>query len=662
MLNISSNKNKLILGIILIVVTLTVYWRVHGYDFINYDDPTYVTENSHVQAGLTLDGIRWSFSTKYLGFWNPLVWLSFMLDYQVYGLNAHGYHITNIILHILNTLLLFWLFCRMTGAVWKSAFVAAIFALHPLHVESVAWITERKDVLSAFFWMLTLCLYVYYTEKPVIKRYLLVLFSFILALMSKPMAVTLPAILILVDYWPIKRFESHKEHFFLWQLKEKAPFFVFSAVLVIITLYGSFNLEKSVFYVPFISRIANDPAAFVAYLEKTFWPYEMTVFYPFPDQILVWQVIAASIFIILITAIVLFMAKRFPYLLTGWFWFVISLLPVLGAIHESAYSMADRYHYLPSIGLSVMLAWGIPTLFKSEQRRNKMLLPIGVIILLTFSLLTWKQCGYWKNNVELWEHALKVTNDNYLAQNNLGLALFAEGKVDGALDHYSKAISIKPNDAVPYQNNATIYSKTGKYNLAIENCSIAIRLKPDNADAHNSRGNVYAKIGNYEQALQDFNEAIRLKPDYVDSYLNRASLYYKQGQYQEAVDDLNKAAPLSSANDLIYFNRGNFNIKLGRYQQALDDFSQSIRLKPDNYEAYNNRAFIYLMFGRYEQALEDYSKAIDLKPDYADAYNNRSFVYLNMGNMVYGCRDAKKACALGNCATLRITKVKKLCQ
>src|SRR5664280_186995 len=253
-INISPEIQKLIVYIFLTVVTFTVFWQVNQYDFINFDDHLYVTQNMHIQSGITLDGVRWAFTTKQTGLWNPLVWLSYMADYQLFGLKAGGYHLTNLILHILSTLLLFWLFHRMTGAIWRSAFVAGLFALHPLHVESVAWIAERKDVLSAFFWMLTLCLYVYYTEKPVIRRYLLVIFSFICALMSKPMVVTLPVILILLDYWPLRRFESKKGNLILWQLQEKAPFFILSAALVIVTLYNPHNSSTKLF--PMCARIA----------------------------------------------------------------------------------------------------------------------------------------------------------------------------------------------------------------------------------------------------------------------------------------------------------------------------------------------------------------------------------------------------------------------
>ncbi len=299
-----------------------------------------------------------------------------MLDYQLYGLNAGGYHLTNLILHILSALFLFWLFNRMTGAVWKSAFVAAIFALHPLHVESVAWISERKDVLSAFFWMLTLCLYVYYTEKPVIKRYLLVLFCFVCALMSKPMVVTLPVIMILLDYWPLKRFESKitgnnltevlPVKVSLWPLWEKIPFLILSAVLIVMTLYSPDKPSVKVF--PLGSRIANMPVSVMTYLEKTLWPRDLAIFYPFSEQLPIWQVLGAAAGILVISAAVIIMMRRLPYLFVGWLWYAITLLPVIGIFQVGGFSMADRYHYLPSIGIAVMLAWGIPLFLKAKIR------------------------------------------------------------------------------------------------------------------------------------------------------------------------------------------------------------------------------------------------------------------------------------------------------
>jgi hypothetical protein len=419
-------------------------------------------------------------------------------------LNAGGYHLTNLILHIMSALLLFWLFNRMTGTIWRSAFIAGFFALHPLHVESVAWISERKDVLSAFFWMLTLCLYVYYTEKPIIRRYLLVLFFFVCALMSKPMVITLPVVMILLDYWPLGRFKSKKTNLILWQLKEKIPFFVLSAALVIITFYAPHS-KSYVKDFPLGSRIANVPVSFVTYLEKTFWPHDLAVFYPFSDQLPVWQVLGAALLIIVISVAVIATVKRLPYLFVGWLWYVITLLPVIKIVQVGRDSMADRYHYLSSIGIAVMMAWGIPLLF-TEDTRKKILLP-AIAFLTIMSVLTWKQCGYWKNSVTLYSHTLQVTNDNALAHNNLGIALFAEGKVEEAIEHYNKAIRITPDYIYFYNNRGAAYATLGQYQRAIEDFNEAIRLGPKVAQAYNNRGYVYLMQGNKKLGCPDAQKA-----------------------------------------------------------------------------------------------------------------------------------------------------------
>ena len=543
-INISPDRQKLIVYLVLTVVTFAVFWQVNQYDFINFDDNTYIIENSHIQSGITLDGFRWAFSTKDTGLWNPLVWLSLMFDYQLHGLNAGGYHLTNLILHIMSALLLFWLFARMTGAIWKSAFVAALFALHPLHVESVAWIAERKDVLSGFFWMLTLCLYVYYTEKPVIRRYLLVFFSFIYALMSKPMVITLPIVMILLDYWPMDRLQSDKKKLSktkiagiipVWQLKEKIPFFILSIVLVIITLYTpntppnntldtplntlsytpDMSDSSSFKQFPLISRMANAPVAFVTYLGKTVWPHDMAIFYPFADQIPLWQVIVASLLILVISVAVIVMMKRLPYLFTGWLWFSITIAPVIGIIQISIstpYAMADRYHYLPSIGLAVMLAWGIPALIKSEEIRKNILFPAGIIFLVIISFLSWNQCGHWKHSVTLLNHTLRVTKNNYWAYSRLGNA----------------------------------YGKLGQYQSALENYNEVIRLKPNYFIAYNGRGICYSKLGMFQLAIENFNKAISLKQDYAAAYYNRALVYLNQGDNISGCRDAQKVCKLGN--------------------------------------------------------------------------------------------------------------------
>jgi len=638
--NNSTGIHKIIVYIILAVVTFAVYWQMHTFDFINFDDVSYVIENPHIRSGITLKGFLWAFGTKYNDLWNPLIWHSFMADYQLYGLNAGGYHVTNLILHILSTLLLLWLFHRMTGSVWRSAFIAAVFAFHPLHVESVAWVSERKDTLSAFFWMLTLCLYVWYTEKTIIKRYIPVLIAFACALMSKPMVVTLPFVMLLLDYWPLNRLQSREIEkkpevipaaanqekkqskskrkampgkvssppsvqqsseakiggiVPLWQLKEKAPFFILSAILVIISLYNP-NVSTGKL-IPLSDRIANALVTFVVYLGKTFLPYNMAIYYPFPSHIPVWQVVGASLLIILITVSVVVMMKRLPYLFAGWFWYTITIAPVIGIIQvsiSSPYAMADRYHYLPSIGLAVILAWGIPSLIKREDIQKKILLPAGIIVIAVLAALTWIQCGYWKNSIELWNHALKVTKDNYIAYNN--------------------------------------------------------------------RGTVYISLGQNEPAMNDYNEAIRLKPDYADAYNNRGNIYKKLGQYRLAIEDNNKAIELNPYSYKYYNNRGNTYSILGQYQLAVEDYNQAIRLNPYFAEPYSNRGNVYNNLNQNEMAMQDYNQAIRLKPDYADAYNNKAYVYLKTGNTNLGCNDAQKACEMGRCATLNFAKAKGFCR
>lgn len=510
-LNISPDRQKFVIYIILILATLAVYWQVNRYDFIIEDIP-YLTDGSHIQPGITLEGIRWAFSTTYYYSWQPLLWLSFMLDYQLYGMNAGGYHITNLILHILSTLLLFWLFNRMTGEVWRSAFVAAFFALHPLHVESVAWVSERKDVLSAFFWMLTLCLYVYYTEKPAISRYLLVLFSFVLALMSKPMVVTLPVIMILLDYWPLRRFELHKSKLILWQLREKALFFILSIIISIITLYAQ-QYNPSETSLATASRFADASFAFVTYLKKIFWPYGLAFCHPSRIQILTRDVLLACLLISTITVAVIIAVKRLPNLFVGWFWYAITILPVIGIVQSDYVPfMFDHFTYLPSIGISIMLAWGVPLLFPREALRKKILFPVAFVMLFILSVLTWKQCSYWKNSITLFSHTVQITKGNALAYHHLGF----------------------------------IYDELGRHQLAIEHYTEAIRIKPYQAIYYNNRGVAYAKLGHYQHAIDDYNQAIRLKPDLVEAYNGRGSAYLLQDDKVPGCNDAQKACELGS--------------------------------------------------------------------------------------------------------------------
>ncbi len=541
-----TSHQKIFFYAVLAVITLAVFGQVTHFDFVSLDDPIYVINNPHITSGISLEGIGWAFTTTYADFWHPLTWMSLMLDYQFYGLNPGGYHITNLILHILGTFLLFWLFNRMTGAVWKSAFIAVLFALHPLHVESVARIASRKDVLSAFFWMLTLCLHVYYTEKPAIKRYLPVLFSFVLALMSKPMVVTLPVIMILLDYWPLRRFESQKGNLFLRQVKEKFLFFALSAVFSIITIYAQNKSDITEMQHPLPSRIINAIISFVTYLKKTFWPGDLIVCYDFFDQVYLWQIITGLLLIISISIVAMLLVRRLPALFVGWFWYFIALLPVIGIIPRGFNNMADHYTYLPLIGIFIMLAWGIPDWIKNRNQANRYLLAATLIFLSVMVFLSWKQCGYWKNSMELYRHALKVDNDNYRANHGFGLALSKEGQSKEAIAYFNKAIGKAPFFAYAFNSRGVAYTKLGQYQKALNDFNEAIKLKDSYEGAYNNRGLVYVNTGQHQKAVEDLSKAIRLKPDYVKAYLNRAKVYFKLGQYELAAQDYNEAMRLNN--------------------------------------------------------------------------------------------------------------------
>jgi tetratricopeptide (TPR) repeat protein len=540
------NKYKILIYIVLALLTFAVYWQVNQFDFTTLDDDIYVTENGHVQSGISWDGVRWAFSTTYAEFWHPLTWISLMLDYQLYGLNPSGYHVTNLIFHILSTFLLFWLFSRMTERIWQSAIIAALFTLHPLHVESVVWVAERKDVLSSFFWMLTLCLYVYYTENPLIKRYWLVLFSFVMALMSKPMVVTLPVVMILLDYWPLRRFELKKANVILWQFKEKWLLFTLSAIFSIMTIYVQNKSDITDVQYPLSSRIINAIISFVTYLRKTFWPNDLIVCYDFFDQLFSWQVMMAFLLIVLISAIVIIKRKQMPSVLVGWFWYSVTILPVIGIITRGFNTMADLYTYLPLTGIFIILVWGIPDLIKNRKVINFCLLPASLGVLSILAFLSWHQCRYWENSMELYRHALNVASENYRANHGFGLALLKEGKIEEAIEYFNKTIRKTPSFAYAYNNLGTAYAKINLYQKALDDFNQAIKLKPRYQNAYNNRGIVYYHTGQYQKAVEDLSKAIYLKPDYVEAYLNRAKIYFKLGQNEQAAQDYNEAMRLNN--------------------------------------------------------------------------------------------------------------------
>ncbi len=626
MKNINPNKKILAVYVVLIFATLAVFWQVNQYDFISIDDSTYVTQNNHIQSGITLKELRWAFSTTHGEYWHPVTWLSLMLDYHLFGLNAGGYHVINVILHILSTLLLFWLFKRMTGAIWQSAFIAAVFAMHPLHVECIAWIAKRRDLLSAFWGIMTLCLYVYYTEKPFIKRYLLIFIPFVLALMSKPMVVTLPVIMILLDYAPLGRFRFRHINLILWRVLEKVPFFILSVLFSFITMYARDDELMTLF--PLSSRISNAIVAFVTYIEKTFYPHDLIIVQLFPVQIPVWQVLVSAILIVVISAAVIKALKYSPYLLVGWLWYTITILPVLGIIQYGPLSMSDHHTYLPSIGISIMLAWGIPLLFPRENIRTKVLFPAGIAAVVILAVLTWRQCSFWENGITLFSHTLQITPNNYFVHHRLGVELLKNKDFERAIAHYNEAIRLNPDSPHYYCDRADAYIETGQFSRAMDDYGQAIRLRPYEGQFYSNRGNAYAKLGQDKLAMDDYNEAIRISPDLAE----------------------------------LYYNRGTAYAEFGQYLLAIEDFDKAISLDPDFVDAYYNKGTLYAKIGQYQPAIEDFNKAIKLKPNYILAYHSRAVAYLFQGNNQDGCHDAQRLCEWGDCRLLEFTKSKGYCR
>jgi len=513
--NIWPGRQKFIICIVLAVVTLAVYRQTYQFDFLKFDDEVYVTENSYIQSGITLDGLRWAFSTLYAEFWHPVTWLSLMFDYQIYGLNAGGYHQTNLILHVLSALLVFLLFNRMTGTLWRSAFVAALFALHPLRVESVAWIAERKDVLSVFFGIASLYAYALYTESLKLSRYALCFILFALSLMSKPTMVTLPFVLMLLDVWPLQRWQkaiqARGNSFVVVKgiLGEKIPFIILSIIFSILTLWAQQkgHMIVSLENLPFSVRFQNAVMSYVAYLGKMFWPVNLASFYPYEHYFSMPKILAACLMLMIITIAVIYFRQRWSFLFVGWFWYLGTLIPVIGLVKSADYAMADRFTYVPFIGIAMMLVWGMPLLFPRQDMRKKILFPAGIGVLGIFVMLSWQQCGYWKNSIKLWSHALQATENNAKAHNNLGRALRAEGKIKEAIDHYDHAVRIAPDKAMVYFNRALAYASLGQHQRSIEDFNLAVDLNPNFTAAYNNRGMVYLLQGKKSLGCRDFLKA-----------------------------------------------------------------------------------------------------------------------------------------------------------
>lgn len=621
----------------LIAATVLVYAQVRTHGFLTHDDPEYVTANAHVMAGLTTSGAAWALTTGHDANWFPLTWVSHMADVQAFGLNAGAHHLDSVALHVLSAVLLFFLFRRMTGARWPSALVACLFALHPLHVESVAWVAERKDVLSGLFWMLTLWAYVAYVERPGRGRYALVLAAFGLGLMAKSMIVTLPFVLLLLDWWPLGRWSAasgrrNAATALVPLVREKLPLLALSAAVSIVTFFvqRSAGAVASVDAVPLADRLANAVVSYVVYLRDLIWPAGLTIFYPL-RPVETSAVIAAGAIIVAISALVVRAAGRRPYLAVGWFWYLGTLVPVIGLIQVGSQSHADRYTYIPSIGITVAAAWGLAEIASRWPRYRMFVAGLAGAACVAAAVTTWRQLPYWQNSESLFEHALEVTGDNDVAQFNLGLVRRSEGRLDEALAHYERAVKIRPAYAEAQNNIAEILIANNQMADALPHLAEALQLRPDLVDANVNLGIARAAIGQLDAAEAAFRSAVRLAPDNVPALEGLGTTLSQLGRPDEGIPFLADAARLEPGQPAPHAGLAAALARAGRGDDARAEFSTAIRLQPGNPQAHFDLGTLLAGQDRLGEAASEFAEAVRLKPDYTKARVNLGSALASLG-------------------------------
>jgi len=552
---VKKRRIEIVICLLLSAACLVVYLQLINYDFVNYDDELYVTKNPHIQAGVTLKSVIWAFTTGHASNWHPLTWLSHMLDFELYGLNPMGHHWTNLQLHIANTLLLFIVLKLMTGAMLRSAFVSALFAIHPLHVESVAWVAERKDVLCAFFWMLSMYAYVGYVRYPKKKRYyisLIILFA--LGLMAKPMIVTLPFVLLVLDFWPLSRFQSiiHEQKLNVFQafntlVWEKTPLFALTAISCGITFFVQQHggAVASIEALPLKARAANAIVSYTNYIGKMIWPLHLAVLYPFRE----WnteQILISGVLLLLISTLAVRIWQRHPYVPAGWFWYLGTLIPVIGLVQVGAQRMADRYTYIPLIGLFIIIAWAMPDILSKWRSRRIVLGTISGAMIILFMICSWFQVHHWRNGVTLFTHAVESTNNNSIAYCELGHALNEQGKRDEAIIQFKSALKINPYYAEAHYELGVTLEAQGNSTGAAKQYLETLRTNPNHVKAHNSMGIILAKQGNFKDSVYHYKKALQINPEYPGAYYNLGKIFSAQGKIEEAIYYYQKALSYSS--------------------------------------------------------------------------------------------------------------------
>lgn len=591
-------RKALIACIALAAAILLVYWPVQTFDFVNYDDTYYVTANPQVQQGLTLEGIRWSFGTFMAANWHPLTWISHMIDFEFYRFNAGGHHWNSLQIHLVNTLLLFVVLRFLTGALWSSAAVAGLFGLHPLHVESVAWIAERKDLLSGFFWILAMGLYGRYVKVPNVPRYLLVGAALALGLLSKPMVVTLPFVLLLLDYWPISRWDSARTVFDPWFNRsetfrnrpllrlaaEKVPLLFLVAGSCVATLLAqkAGNAMVPLEMVPLDVRVGNAVVSYGVYIRKMFWPDDLAMLYTHMGMPALWKIAASGVLLVALTCLAVAQSRARPYLLVGWFWFLGTLVPVIGIVQVGSQALADRYTYLPLIGLFIVIVWGMKSIFDAVPPVRWPMAALTAVCMIALMLLSRAQVQTWENNFTLYEQALRVTEVNPVAHNNLGAAYFAAGSCEKAIPHFQKALAIKRDYADPLINLGVCAVTEGKSRDALDYFRRAIEINPRETRVRMSLGILLMEQGFREEAEREFRQVLAMNPKHEAAHHHLGVVLLEQERLAEAYEHLRTTTQINPRNGEALNNVGVTLLKQGKREDALGFFRRALLLEPGN--------------------------------------------------------------------------------
>lgn len=610
----------LFFGLVLCLLTLAVYLPVLRHDFVNFDDPLYVTANPRVQAGLTWDGFVWAWQANVASNWHPVTMLSHMLDCQIFGLNPKGHHLTSLLLHLASVWALFEVLRRMTGAPWRSAAVAALFAVHPLHVESVAWIAERKDVLSGLFFVLALGAHLAFTRQRTAKRYALLLLAFALGLLAKPMLVTLPCVLLLLDLWPLGRLRPVSRRSVWLLLREKIPLFVLSLAISAVTVYTQQHSLARLQAVPFWRRIGNALVSSVVYGAKSFWPAKLAVFYPLPHAVPPWKGAGAAALLAAVTLLALLRLRRSPWLAVGWLWFLGMLVPVIGLLQVGRQGMADRYTYLPSIGLFLALVWEAAELAEAVKiatlRRavHAALATATIALLAVLSVVCRRQVDTWKDSATLFRHAIAVTDGNYLAHLNLGIALSRAGQEQGAIAEYNRALAIQPNMVEAQAALGTILHRQGHDTAALPHLQRAVQLRPDNAQVRHTLAITLEDLGRHDAAIAQLRKAVELSPRFAEAHYGLGSLLQKKGKTGEALEHYRIALDINPGLTDLYAPTAALFAARGQLAEAARLLTEAVRRQPGSALFAYNLAVTLERMGRIDEARGSYARALEIDP------------------------------------------------